>query len=188
MRALLRPRVPGHQAALQLALALAILAALGVLALRSGSDRGIEIEARDPRPGIDELRVSVVGAVLRPGVVTAAPGDRVADAIAQAGGIAPDADLTAVNLARRLADEDQIVVPLIGEREPLIDINSASASELKTLPGIGPVYAAAIVAERERGGPFLTTDDLVLRGALPQHVYVNVRDLIATPEASTRAP
>ena len=121
-------------------------------------------------------------------MVTAAPGDRVADAIAQAGGIAPDADLTAVNLARRLADEDQIVVPLIGEREPLIDINSASASELETLPGIGPVYAAAIVAERERGGPFLTTDDLVLRGALPQHVYVKVRDLIATPEASTRAP
>ena len=47
------------------------------------------------------------------------------------------------------------------------------------LPGIGPAYAAAIVAERERAGPYATTDDLTARGTIPEHVYEGIRDMIA---------
>ena len=157
----------------------AIALAVIVLALRSPGGRGIEIEARDPAPGIDEIRVHVDGAVLRPGVVTVAPGDRAIDAIALAGGLASDADTLAVNLARRVVDEDRVIVPRIGERPPLLDVNTATASELEALPGIGPVRAAAVVAARDEGGAFATTDDLVERGVIPEHIYEGIRDQIA---------
>lgn len=167
-------RVPS----LSLLLALAIAAALLVLALRTDGGRGIEVEVRDPRPGIDEIRVDVSGAVVRPGVITASPGDRVADAIARAGGVTADADTAALNLSRRVLDQDHIAVPRAGERPPLLDVNSATAAELEALPGIGPVYATAVVTARERGGSFETTDDLVDRGVLPLYVYEGILDLI----------
>ncbi len=178
----LRDRIrarPGARALLQITLGLAIVAALAVIALRPGEPRGIEIEARDPRPGIDEIRVDVSGAVLRPGVVVASPGDRVGDAIALAGGLAPDADTAPLNLSRRVVDEDVVRVPRIGDAAALLDLNRATRAELEALPGIGAAYAAAIVAERERGGPYATTDDLTARGAIPDHVYAGIRDLIA---------
>lgn len=153
--------------------------ALAVLVLRSDESPGIEIERGDPPPGIDEVRVHVAGAVARPGVVTVRPGDRVAEAIALAGGFAPGADEAALNLSRRLRDQDRVVVPRAGERSPLLDVNEASAEQLDELPGIGPVRAAAIVASRESGGRFATTDDLVGRGVLPEGVYDGIRDLIA---------
>lgn len=165
--------------ALQLVLAAAAILALVVLALRSGDDRGIEIELREPRPGVDEIRVDVSGAVLRPQVVVVAPGDRVADAIALAGGLAPEADTAALNLSRRVVDEDVVRVPRLGEAAALLDVNVASRSELDGLPGIGEAYSAAIVEGRERDGPYATTDDLVARGVIPERVYEQIRDLIA---------
>ena len=163
---------------LNLALLVAIVAAVAVLTLRPDGRRGVLVEVRDPRPGIDEIRVDVAGAVSRPGVVVVRPGDRVVDAIELAGGLAEDADTAAINLSRRLVDQDHVVVPRAGERPPLLDVNSASASELETLPGIGPVYASQVIEERRAGGAFLDTDELVERGALPAHVYERVRDLI----------
>ena len=172
-------RRAGRGGALRIALAGAVLAALLALSLRGGEDRGIEIERRDPPPGVDEIRVHVSGAVLRPQVVAASPGDRVADAIALAGGFAPGADPAALNLARRVADEDAVRVPLLGEAPPLLDVNAASRGELDALPGIGAAWSAAIVEARERGGPYRTTDDLVRRGVIPEGVYERIRDLIA---------
>ena len=163
---------------LNLALLVAIVAAVAVLTLRPDGRRGVLVEVRDPRPGIDEIRVDVAGAVSRPGVVVVRPGDRVVDAIELAGGLAEDADTAAINLSRRLVDQDHVVVPRAGERPPLLDVNSASASELETLPGIGPVYASQVIEERRAGGAFLDTDELVERGALPAHVYERVRDLV----------
>ena len=172
-------KLPWHKlASLNLLLVLAIVAAVALLALRANGGNGIEVEIRDPRPGIDEIRVDVAGAVLRPAVVTVAPGDRVIDAIELAGGLAPDADAAALNLARRLVDQDHIVVPRHGERAALLNVNRASVAELEALPGIGPVYAAAVVEARESGGAFTTTDDLVDRDVIPAHVYERIRDLI----------
>lgn len=163
---------------LPLALVLAIAVGVAVLTLRSGTGPGIEIERRDPSPGIDEIMVHVSGAVLHPGIVTAAPGDRVADAVTMAGGALPDADLGALNLARRLADQDRVRVPLLGEAAPLIDLNRATAEELEALPGIGPVRAAAVIASRLETGPFTTSDDLLERRLIPESVYEAIRDLV----------
>jgi competence protein ComEA len=162
-------------------LALAILGALAVivLALRDQGNYGIEIQRREAAAGIDDLRVDVAGAVAQPGVVAAALGERVADALARAGGPTADADTAAINLSRRLVDEDHIVVPRKGERAALLDLNRANAKELEALPGIGPAYAAAVLAARERSGPFASTDDLVTRQILPARVYEQIRDLVA---------
>lgn len=164
---------------LNIVLAAAAVVAFAVVSLRGQpSERGIEVEPRNPPAGVDEIRVAVTGAVLRPGVVTAAPGDRIGDAIAHAGGATSDADLDAVNLSRRVHDEDQVVVPRLGSRPALLDLNNASAEDLEELPAIGPVYASAIVEARTARGPFVSTDQLVELGVVPERTYQRIRDLV----------
>ena len=121
-----------------------------------------------------DIKVQVSGEVMFPGVYPMNSGDRVIDAIAAAGGPAPGADLSGINLSRRVQDEAQYHVPAVGEapnaasvapasaREGgngLIDLNTAQASELEALPGIGASLASAIVTYREDNGPFSTVDD-----------------------------
>ena len=172
---------PSPYTALRLALAVAAVVAYAVLVLRDGGDRGIEVERRDPPRGVDEIRVDVAGSVAQPGVFTVRPGDRVIDAIALVGGLTADADTAPINLSRRLHDEDRVRVPRAGELPPLLDVNAASAEQLDALPGIGPAYSTAIVSARDLEGPFTTTDDLVARGVIPEHVYAAIHDLIAVP-------
>lgn len=143
--------------------------------------RGIEIEDLEPPSAVAALRVHVDGAVAAPGVIVARSGDRVADAIARAGGAAPDADLASLNLARRVADEERVVVPRTGERaQPLVDLNRAGPKELEALPGIGPALARRIV-EARGARPFASSDELVERGVISERVYLRVRDLVGTP-------
>lgn len=154
----------------------AVLAALtvvvlvaGVLALQSRSPEPVAVEL--PAVGTSEapaadLVISVVGAVTEPGLLTLAPGSRVHDALLVTEPL-PDADLLALNLAQKLTDGQQLVVPVVGETHPGaatgsgISLNSASASELTALPGIGPATAAAIVAHRESAGGFGAVEDLL---------------------------
>ena len=100
--------------------------------------------------------VHVVGAVRRHGVVRLPVGARAGDAIDAAGGPTKHADLDALNLARVLVDGEQLVVPRVGQPAPVtpagpttapgpLDVNTASATELDELPGIGPVLAQNIV-------------------------------------------
>lgn len=114
--------------------------------------------------------VHVAGAVHSPGVYALDDTARVIDALAAAGGAAPDADVDQLNLAALVVDGLQIRVPVVGEvlSAPVegaatgpVDLNRASAAQLETLPGIGPSIAAAIVAFRDESGPFLTVDDLL---------------------------
>lgn len=121
------------------------------------------------------LVVHVAGAVHTPGVYSVPTGSRVIDAVQAAGGLAVDANVDAVNLAALLADGQRVYVPRIGETAPVvadgspdaaveptgpIDINAATAEQLDTLPGIGPATAAAIIAHRDRLGPFGAVDQL----------------------------
>lgn len=128
--------------------------------------------------GASRVIVHVAGAVLLPGVYELAPGSRVDDAVRGAGGATGDAELGRINLAAPLVDGDQIYVPAEGEDVPPpapasetrtapgpaatgpVDVNRATAEQLEALPGVGPSTAAAIVAERERNGPFVSFDDL----------------------------
>lgn len=171
---------PRAGTALQVALLSAIAVALVVIAVDRESSPGVEVVRREPPAGIDEIRVHVGGAVAQPGVVTVRPGGRIDDAVQLAGGLLPDADTGAINLSRRARDEDQVIVPRLGEAAALLDLNSASASELDALPGIGEVYAGAIIVARTER-PFTTTDELVERGILPERVYAAIRDLVAIP-------
>jgi competence protein ComEA len=167
------------QARWNAALVSAAVLALAVVTVRSDERYGIEVERRDAGGAVDEIRVHVSGAVTRPGVVTIIRGERVADAIGRAGGAAADADTAAINLSARLADQDRVVVPRLGEGAALLDLNQATARELERLPGIGPAYATAVVAAREKSGPFAATDDLVTRDVIPVRVYEQIRHLIA---------
>lgn len=130
-------------------------------------------------PAADAV-VYVVGAVARPGLYHLADGARINDAVHAAGGMRADADVAAVNLAARTNDGDEIVVPMLGEATPsaygararssrsrvskthaIVDVNTASAQMLATVPGIGTTVAARIVQIRESDGAFATLDELL---------------------------
>ena len=118
-----------------------------------------------------EIFIDVTGAVNKPGVYTLSANSRVIDAIKAAGNSAPGADLSTINLARVLSDGEQIYVDATvvnssgarvskNVRRGPININRASASELDSLDGIGPVIAKRIIEYRKVNGPFLTIEDL----------------------------
>jgi competence protein ComEA len=117
-----------------------------------------------------DLVVHVAGAVRRPGVYRMPVGSRVDDAVTRAGGPGPRAELEAVNLAARLADGQQVVVPervagdgtaaaATAEAGP-ISLGTATVEQLEEIDGIGPVTAAAIVAFRDEHGGLASVDQL----------------------------
>lgn len=118
-----------------------------------------------------DLVVHVAGAVRRPGVYRMPVGSRVDDAVSRAGGAAPRAQLEAINLAARLADGQQVVVPESipgggvvavgpGGEEGPISLGTATVEQLEEIEGIGPVTAAAIVEFRDQSGGLSSIDQL----------------------------
>ncbi|KDN22907.1 ComEA family DNA-binding protein [Amycolatopsis rifamycinica] len=120
-----------------------------------------------PPPG---LVVSVIGRVRSPGLVTVPQGARVADVLRAAGGPEPGADIRALNLARKVADGEQLAVgipapaaapdpgsPAAGGK---LDLNTATADQLDTLPGVGEVTAKRIVQWRADHGGFTKVEQL----------------------------
>ncbi|HEY8305060.1 MAG TPA: helix-hairpin-helix domain-containing protein [Lapillicoccus sp.] len=134
--------------------------------------------------------IDVVGQVARPGVVTVPDGSRLVDVLAAAGGALAGADMQRLNLARLVADGEQVFVPRPGETPPvlvgalggagsgsgaggagtgaggatvagaLVDLNTATLAALDTLPGVGPVLAQRIVDWRAQHGRFASVDEL----------------------------
>ena len=130
--------------------------------------------------------VHVSGAVADPGVVPVSTDARVADVVRLAGGVTSDADLTALNLAASVRDGDHVVVPRLGETSPSpagggIDLNRASASELESLPGVGPVLAGRIVAFRDEHGRFSEVEDLLDVPGIGEAKLDQMRGAIAAP-------
>ncbi len=138
---------------------------------------------------VDVVVLHVIGAVAEPGIVELALGSRVVDAIASAGGPAADADLTGVNLARVVADGEQLRVPRVGEvpvsvpgtgtgvaADGRVNINTADAAALETLPGVGPALAARIIAWRDENGPFRSVDELTAVSGIGEKTLDGMRD------------
>jgi competence protein ComEA len=141
--------------------------------------------------------VDVRGAVRSPGVYELAPGARMQDAVSAAGGLGPTADLSVINLARRLRDGEVVVigeVPTIsgspeagqaatgafdaGETTGKLNINTATTSELVALPGVGEVTAQRIVDYRNANGPFHSVDELDHVQGISARTIEGLRDLV----------
>ncbi|MBC8263335.1 MAG: helix-hairpin-helix domain-containing protein [Anaerolineales bacterium] len=141
-----------------------------------------------PRP----LQVYVSGAVTRPDVYVLSAESIIKDAIEAAGGATIEADLDRINLALSVADGQHIYVPRQGEESPPVDpptrtsdvisveaggkinINTASQSEIETLPGIGPSKAQGIIEHR----PYDSIEEIQKVPGIGEGTFKNIRDLI----------
>ena len=148
------------------------------------------------------VRVYVGGEVATPGIYSLPRGSRIAEAIQAAGGPTGAGDTGGFGLGAVVEDADQIIVPArqvmttpvrvlpvsgasgVATVEPdstsagLININSATASELDSLPGIGPALSARIIEHRETNGPFRTIDDLEAVKGISERMVNEMRGLI----------
>jgi competence protein ComEA len=141
----------------------------GAPAASFATDRGGAGGTFSIEGGGGDLVVHVAGAVRRPGVYRMPTGSRVDDAVSRAGGAAPRAELEAVNLAARLADGQQVVVPervspgaasAPGGEEGPISLGTATVEQLEEIEGIGPVTAGDIVEFRDEHGGLASIDQL----------------------------
>ena len=149
------------------------------------------------QPGIV---VDLRGEIANPGVYELQAGSRLDDAVVAAGGLTDDADLTQLNLAARLQDGSIVTVPGVASLAPpgasvdagsiataseaqqggLINLNTSSAAELETLPGVGEVTAGRIIAYREANGSFRSVDDLVHVQGISMKTINGLRELVTT--------
>lgn len=150
------------------------------------------------------IAVHIAGAVATPGLVLVPSGARLADVLAAAGGLRTDADVGGLNVAARVADAQRIIIPAIsalpatppispssvaqaaGAPSPRsssssggrINLNTADAALLETLPGIGPVLAQRIIDHREQMGPFESVDDLEAINGISARLVDELRPLV----------
>ena len=131
-----------------------------------------------------QVYVYVTGAVANPGVYSLDEGLRVCDAVEAAGGLTEDADASTVNLARVLSDGEHIALPTKAEvggaaaASSLVNINTADASALETLSGVGSATAQAIISDREQNGPFSTIEDLMRVDGIGEKKFAKLKDSI----------
>ena len=157
-----------------------------------------------PTPAEMQVGVYLSGAVVRPGVYVVQGGSRLASVLLLAGGATAEADLTAVNLAVVVQDEEHwhfpergaVLLPSTGLTETgrgtasarpvqvgqradgMIDLNGADVEMLKSLPGIGDVRAQAIVSYREANGDFASVDGLLEVDGIGAGIVEGIRDLV----------
>lgn len=119
-----------------------------------------------------KVTVDVEGSVRKPGIVVLRSGARVVDAVTAAGGPFHRDQLAGLNLATVLTDGQQVMVGATagpvgagsssaGSTDGLVNLNTASADDLDSIPGVGPVTAESIVAWRQHNGSFHTIDELL---------------------------
>jgi len=157
-------------------------------------DAIVLLPTASPQPMV----VYVTGAVVRPGVYSLPQQSRLLDALQAAGGPTDNADMSQVNIAEMLEDGQKIEIPgtgeiatpvfilddngLLGTATPvtgaLININTADAALLDTLPGIGPSTAQKIIEYRDQNGVFATVEDLLKVPGIGPSTLENLRPLI----------
>ncbi len=146
-----------------------------------------------------QIKVYICGSVYNPGIVEITEGVRLGEALVLVGGALDTADLNSVNLAHRLSDAEMVYIPKKGEiiidkqssvpgfaiknassKSGKVNINTASKSELETLPGIGPSTADKIIAYRQKSGGFKNAKDLMNVTGIGEKKYEAMKDFITT--------
>ncbi|MBQ6359620.1 MAG: ComEA family DNA-binding protein [Lachnospiraceae bacterium] len=133
--------------------------------------------------------VYVCGYVKEPGVYSLPADARAGDAVKAAGGFLSEADTEYINLAETLTDGEQLRVPSRKETaadsavsaeadDGLVNINTADAETLETLPGVGPAKAEAIIAYREEQGGFTVIEDIMLVPGIKEAAFSRIKDHI----------
>jgi competence protein ComEA len=179
----------------------AVLAAVAATRLLGGHDRAPPAPVRLTHEGgrhEASIYVHVAGAVRRPGLMTMSAGSRVADALQRAGGPLPRADLTAVNLAARVADGQQIVVPRrgagpsgtastaapaaggvqTGGAATGIHLSTATVEQLDGVDGIGPTLAQRIIEYRDAHGGFRSLAELAQVDGIGEKRLATLREAL----------
>jgi competence protein ComEA len=195
------------------AAAIAILAAIGIAITLAAQPQPVEAAPALPAaisaapatatPTPTTVVISVVGKVTNPGLVTLTSGARVADALRAAGGVLPGTDDSALNLARRLTDGEQIYVgvPTPPDQSPAVDntaqpapagkktelaptsqvdLNTATTDQLQELPGIGPAMAQRIMTWRTQHGHFDSINQLRDVGGIGDARFAKLEKLVTT--------
>jgi len=164
--------------------------------------------ALEPSPTKVPIEVHVIGQVVRPGIYSLPEGSRVQDAIDAAGGLLSDTNTNDINLAAKLEDGQQLKIGdvtaasgTVGQGQgaspfsvvptqaggggsttnpDLININTATADQLESLPGIGPTAAQNIINYRTQHGPFETVEDIMNVPGIGPSTFDAIQDLITT--------
>lgn len=181
-------------AALGLVVVVAVAIAFVLLRSQRSPDLVLKIEPAEDQPGVT---VYVGGAVRSPGLYTLDYGTHVADALDAAGGPV-DAEISAVPMADKLKDGQEIIVPSttgasaapeggpsvaagsVPTSTGRVNVNTASAAELQTLPGIGPALSQRIIDYRTQNGPYSSLDDLASVRGISSRMVEELRDLATT--------
>ena len=134
----------------------------------------------------EKIIIYICGEVYCPGVYMLSAGSRIADGIEAAGGVTGNADLVKLNLAQKLADGQQVIVPSVtsgtsdseARASGKVNLNRATKDELMTLPGIGESRAEAIIAYREDAGWIAAPEELMNVSGIAEKMYEKIADLI----------
>ena len=174
-----------------------ILISVGFLFFKNvGFPSSAKIEVLDAlseaKEATGDIIVEISGEVLKPGVYKLSFGSRIDDLLIVSGGLSASSDRDWVdrniNRAAKLFDGQKIYIPKVGQtlgistgqtggggETGLINLNTADAKTLDSLPGIGQVYAQNIIEHR----PYSETSELVSKGAIPNNVYEKIKEKIS---------
>jgi|YelNatPaOPRAMG01_1025707.scaffolds.fasta_scaffold00849_7 competence protein ComEA len=171
---------------------------VGNYAFKKSSENLLNIDNQSQK-----IYVHIAGEIKYPGVYEMENGDRVFQLVEKAGGVTENADISLINLSKKLIDGEKIVI--FAKKEPintdslssslnqsnnssstnssknvsnLININSASQKELEELPGIGPTLAQRIIDYREKNGYFQTIEDIKKVSGIGDKKFEAIKDLI----------
>ncbi len=184
----------GVGAAIVLVLAAAVVSVvIGIVRAGEAPDAdGGSVVVATGSAELPAIYVHVFGAVAEPGLYRLEDGARVIDVVAAAGGLTDDADETAINLARRVTDGEQLQVPVVGAApadgsagaggaiasDGRVNLNTADVADLDTLPRVGPAIAERIIQWREENGRFTSVDDLLSVPGIGEKMLASLRDLV----------
>ena len=177
----------GEKGARRRLLIFGVGAVVAIALLISGQTQTKSIRIKPNQSSENKIQVSsgfvhIAGAVADPGVYPIKSGTRLFEIIALAGGFDKAADRDSVNLARVVADGEQILVGRSGQAavsDGLVNLNRATVSDFDKLPGLGPTLAARIIDWREANNGFKSIEDLRKVGGIGDKLFSSLRKLVS---------